>query len=120
MRPFTKSSRLQRDLAQMQDEIDSLKILAAQPLLQNIRNGAAPQSLREAEFKVFSQFGDDGIIQYLIHSLESRQRASTKVKDGKLDHHTGAERFQTIAELEVYDLRQDKLARLSSLRVPAS
>jgi hypothetical protein len=69
MRPFTKSSRLQRDLAQMQDEIDSLKILAAQPLLQNIRNGAAPRSLREAEFKVFSQFGDDGIIQYLIHSL---------------------------------------------------
>ena len=25
--------------------------------------------LREAEFKVFSQFGDDGIIQYLIHRL---------------------------------------------------
>jgi hypothetical protein len=69
MRPFTKSSRLQRDLGQLQDEIDSLKILAAQPLLQNIRNGTTPRSLREAEFKVFSQFGDDGIIQYLIHHL---------------------------------------------------
>jgi hypothetical protein len=26
--------------------------------------------LRDAEFRVFSQFGDDGIIQYLIHLLE--------------------------------------------------
>jgi len=69
MFPFSKSSRLRRELAKVQDEIDSLKILAAQPLVQNIRNGQSVASLREAEFKVFSQFGDDGIIQYLIHRL---------------------------------------------------
>src|ERR1041385_8128756 len=66
---FNKSSRIQRELAAVRSEIDSLKILAAQPLVQHIRNGAAPHSLRDAEFKVFSQFGDDGIIQYLIHRL---------------------------------------------------
>ena len=27
-------------------------------------------SIQEAEFKVFSQFGDDGIIQYLIHNID--------------------------------------------------
>ncbi|HLW35875.1 MAG TPA: hypothetical protein VKS98_09465 [Chthoniobacterales bacterium] len=53
----------------MRSEIDDLKILAAQPLIQNIRNGKSPASLRDAEFKVFSQFGDDGIIQNLIHRL---------------------------------------------------
>ncbi len=53
----------------MRAELDELKILAAQPLIQNIRNGNPLASLRDAEFKVFSQFGDDGIIQYLIHRL---------------------------------------------------
>ena len=69
MFPFTRSSRFRRDLAAIRDEIDSLKILAAQPLIQNIRNGNSIASLQDAEFKVFSQFGDDGIIQYLIHRL---------------------------------------------------
>ena len=66
---FVKRAALRRELAKMQSEIDSLKILAAQPLIQKIRNGASITSLRDAEFKVFSQFGDDGIIQYLIHRL---------------------------------------------------
>jgi hypothetical protein len=65
----SKSSRFGRELAGIRREIDDLKILAAQPLIQNIRNGQSPASLRDAEFKVFSQFGDDGIIQYLIHHL---------------------------------------------------
>jgi hypothetical protein len=66
---FGKSAQLRRELAAVQNEIDSLKILVAQPLIQNIRNGNSIASLRDAEFKVFSQFGDDGIIQYLIHHL---------------------------------------------------
>src|SRR5437588_13011435 len=64
-----KSSEIRRELAKMSAELDALKILAAQPLIQNIRNGNPLASLRDAEFKVFSQFGDDGIIQYLIHRL---------------------------------------------------
>ena len=69
MFPFTKSLRLRRDLTALRNDIDTLKILSAQPLIQNIRAGRSFSSLREAEFKVFSQFGDDGIIQYLIHRL---------------------------------------------------
>jgi hypothetical protein len=63
------NKRVRRELAAVRNEVDQLKILAAQPLIQNIRNGQSPASLRDAEFKVFSQFGDDGIIQYLIHRL---------------------------------------------------
>ena len=69
MFPFTKSLRLRRDLTALRNDIDTLKILSAQPLIHNIRAGKSFSSLREAEFKVFSQFGDDGIIQYLIHRL---------------------------------------------------
>jgi hypothetical protein len=63
------NKRVRRELAAVRNEVDQLKILSAQPLIQNIRNGQSPALLRDAEFKVFSQFGDDGIIQYLIHRL---------------------------------------------------
>ena len=70
MLPFGRSSRIRRELAKMRSEIDSLKILAAQPLVQNIHNAIErPRSLHDVEFKAFSQFGDDGIIQYLIRRL---------------------------------------------------
>ena len=62
-------SSFRRELDSIRDEIDSLKILAAQPLIRELRNDFSPVSLRDVEFKVFSQFGDDGIIQYLIHRL---------------------------------------------------
>jgi hypothetical protein len=51
-------------------ELDQLKILMAQPLIQNLRLYGGPRPLREVEFKIFSQFGDDGIIQYLIRQLQ--------------------------------------------------
>jgi len=69
MWPFTKWSLLQRDLTELRKDLDTLKILAAQRLTQNIWADKSVESLREVEFKVFSQFGDDGIIQYLIHRL---------------------------------------------------
>src|SRR5438128_4941067 len=70
MLPFTKLSRLRRELSALRNDMETLKILAAQPLIQSIRDGKAFVSVRDAEFKVFSQFGDDGIIQYLVHRLQ--------------------------------------------------
>src|SRR3977135_1292816 len=70
---FLKTSRALRQkhdsLKALQSEVDHLKILAAQPLIQKFKTGANLSRLRDAEFKAFSQFGDDGIIQYLIHRL---------------------------------------------------
>jgi hypothetical protein len=57
-------------LGPIQAELDQLRILAAQPLIQNLSSRGVLPSLRDAEFKVFSQFGDDGIIQYLIQYLQ--------------------------------------------------
>ena len=61
--------RFKNEIASLRKEIDMLRVLAAQPMVQNIRAGKSFSSLQEAEFKVFSQFGDDGIIQYLSHRL---------------------------------------------------
>ena len=56
------------ELAAVRSRLDELAILQAEPLVQRIRAGGA--TLRDAEFKVFSQFGEDGIIQYLVHALD--------------------------------------------------
>lgn len=41
---------------------------------QNLKERKNIKSLHETEFKVFSQWGDDGIIQYLIHYLKIENR----------------------------------------------
>ena len=38
---------------------------------------ATAASLRDVEFRVFSQYGDDGIIQYLIHHVDVARQASS-------------------------------------------
>ncbi len=47
-------------------ETDELKLLLGN---QAAKHSAHAESMRAAEFKVFSQWGDDGIIQYLIHRI---------------------------------------------------
>lgn len=66
---FRSAKALQSEFKQLRADLDALKILAAQPMIQKIRDGISFSSLHDVEFRVFSQFGDDGIIQYLIHRL---------------------------------------------------
>jgi hypothetical protein len=51
------------------ERIDALSILNAKLLLERIRERGVIENIRDAEFKVFSQFGDDGIIQYILHNV---------------------------------------------------
>ena len=46
------------------------KLLRGKLLVDVVKNKTTIKSLQEVEFKVFSQFGDDGIIQWLIHNLD--------------------------------------------------
>lgn len=57
------------DLFLLPRKFDELKLLTAKLLIQKVRSREPLGDIREAEFKVFSQFGDDGIIQYLIRHV---------------------------------------------------
>jgi hypothetical protein len=50
-------------------EIEQNRVLAAQPLIKNLKKSDVLENLADAEFKVFSQWGEDGIIQYLISRI---------------------------------------------------
>jgi hypothetical protein len=50
------------------------KHLLAKILIENIKNKGIVNNLAEVEFKVFSQFGEDGIIQYLINNIPIKNK----------------------------------------------
>jgi hypothetical protein len=55
------------EVAAIRNELYESKLLSAKLLIQNIIvTSASPVSLDNVEFKVYSQWGEDGIIQYLI------------------------------------------------------
>lgn len=51
-------------------KIDVNSALVAQLHIERIRKLGAVETLREVEFKVYSQWGEDGIIQYLISRVD--------------------------------------------------
>jgi len=55
------------------NDLDELKKLSAQILVRDNRQ-ATFTNLLDAEFKVFSQWGEDGIVQYLINKLPIKNR----------------------------------------------
>lgn len=60
--------RLRRDRS-LHHKLDAIAILGGRNIANQIRHHAPFQNLDEAEFRVFSQFGDDGIIQYLLSQM---------------------------------------------------
>lgn len=54
---------------QLLNESDIQKVLIGNLLAIQIKQKGIVKDFEEIEFKVFSQWGDDGIIQYLIHHI---------------------------------------------------
>lgn len=54
-----------RHLLKLDEQVSEAKILAAKALIHQTNARGVLADIREAEFKVFSQFGEDGILQYL-------------------------------------------------------
>ena len=52
----------------VEDNIEELKFLQGKQLV-CIQNQLAINNIRDAEFKVFSQWGEDGIIQWIISKI---------------------------------------------------
>ena len=53
------------------NEHDEIKLLLAKSLISNQK---ISNSIHDVEFKIFSQWGDDGIIQYLINNIEIQNK----------------------------------------------
>ena len=52
---------------ELRAELQSLKLVMGKSMAHNVKSMGIVGDIHDAEFKVFSQFGDDGIIQYLVH-----------------------------------------------------
>ncbi len=79
------------DIDALQASIDETKLLIAQGLINSIKKKGKCELIEEVEFKVFSQFGDDGIIQYLIH--QTGKKCCKFIEFGVGDYRESNTRF---------------------------
>lgn len=80
-------------LFKLHNQVDDTKILLAKILIsQNVQRGIL-SSIQEAEFKVFSQFGEDGILQYLIRQTGISQKEKTFIEFGVESYMESNTRF---------------------------
>ncbi len=89
------ASPLERYLSRMENrlvrEIEQNRVLAAQPLIQSLKKSDVLENLAEAEFRVFSQWGEDGIIQYLISKIAIEKKVF--IEFGVQDYSESNTRF---------------------------
>lgn len=91
MRLLRKARALLSLAERSREDGDELKLLLGTVLSESIVKKQGYASLADLEFKVFSQFGDDGIIQYLTRNLELPHR--TFVEFGVEDYMESNTRF---------------------------
>lgn len=73
--------------------IENLQVLQGRLFARINRQSYPLRSLREAEFKVFSQFGEDGILQYLIEETSIQVNEEVFVEFGVQDYSESNTRF---------------------------
>jgi hypothetical protein len=65
----TFSRLIRRSIQRFGRHRDDSSLLAIGSMLSNQQNSMESTNINDYEFKIFSQFGDDGIIQYLIKNI---------------------------------------------------
>ena len=67
---FHQAKQAASHMASLPIHLETQLLLTARSLSETVKNKGPVATLSEVEFKVFSQCGDDGIIQWLVHHLE--------------------------------------------------
>lgn len=84
---------LSRSMSTLRQQLDDSMILQGRALaVQNTLRAPLP-SIQDAEFKVFSQFGEDGILQYLISETGIRRDEQVFVEFGVQNYVESNTRF---------------------------
>jgi hypothetical protein len=82
-----------KNFFKLPDQVAEAKILAANTLIHQIAMRGDLADIKEAEFKVFSQFGEDGILQYLIRKTGIGPELRTFVEFGVETYEEANTRF---------------------------
>lgn len=80
-------------LQRLSGQVENARILTGRLLAQQLRSVEPKHGLESVEFKVFSQFGEDGILQYLIHTCGISDDLRTFVEFGVSDYEESNTRF---------------------------
>lgn len=80
-------------IAELREQVIESKLLAARLLIRQMKAQGKLERLEDAEFKVFSQFGDDGIIQYLLQQIDIPRDKRTFIEFGVQDYQESNTRF---------------------------
>jgi hypothetical protein len=85
--------RLSYTMTEQSKRIDDLLVLQGRSLALSNADRAPLKSIHEAEFKVFSQFGEDGILQYLVRETGIRRDEQIFVEFGVQNYVESNTRF---------------------------
>ncbi len=80
-------------LERLNEQIIESKLLTARLLINQMKSLGTLPRISDAEFKVFSQFGDDGIIQYLVQQIGIPPDSQTFIEFGVQDYQESNTRF---------------------------
>lgn len=72
-----KSDNLQKEIMKLERrslELERKSLFLSAKIISNTYSNKAIKSLEEVEFQVFSQFGEDGIIQWLINNVNIKKK----------------------------------------------
>src|SRR5687767_12061230 len=85
-----KSPKIITHVIQDSSEIETIKLLQAKSII-HLNETLKSSNIQDYEFKVFSQWGDDGIIQYLIATINLPYK--TFIEFGVQDYSESNTRF---------------------------
>lgn len=80
-------------ISELREQVVEAKLLSARLLIGQMKAQGVLSRLADAEFKVFSQFGDDGIIQYLLQQVDIPEGNRKFIEFGVQDYQESNTRF---------------------------
>ena len=94
MNIFQKLNQIKKGLSSLSNLAiyqEEQKLLLGKLLIENKLKRHPPSNLTECEFKIFSQWGEDGIIQWLVNNLEIEHKSF--IEFGVEDYRESNTRF---------------------------